>query len=186
MTSFVFAYGSNMCSGRFRNYKVTPLGRGRSALLEDFILNFNKRSTDGSGKATILQSPGNALWGVLYEVPLVDLVLLDHGERGYVRESVTVLVDSQPVMAWVYIADRPDATMRLRPYRWYKRFLVEGAREHALPSDYIDRLTAIEDLIDPNQSRETQQMAIHCSRSDRISDEASRSATVPCTVPISR
>lgn len=173
MTSFVFAYGSNMCSGRFRNYNVTPLGRWQSALLEDFILNFNKRSTDGSGKATILQSLGNALWGVLYEVPTADLGLLDDGERGYVRESVTVLVESQPVIAWVYIAERPDATMRLRPYRWYKRFLVVGVREHALPSEYIDRLTAIEYLIHPNQSRQTHRLAIPCSRSDVSPHEAS-------------
>jgi gamma-glutamylcyclotransferase len=166
MTSFVFAYGSNMCSGRFRDYKVRPLGPGRAALLDGSVLKFNKRSTDGSGKATIFQSPGNSLWGVLYEVTTADLLMLDDGERGYGRKSATVLVESQPVTAWLYIAERPDTTMQLRPYSWYKRFIVEGAREHTLPPDYIARLEVIEYLIDPNQARHAQRMALLCSGSD--------------------
>jgi gamma-glutamylcyclotransferase len=92
--------------------------------------------------------------------------MLDDGERGYSRESATVLVESQPVKVWLYIAERPDTTMQLRPYSWYKRFIVEGAREHALPPDYIARLEAIEDLIDPNEARHAQRMALVCSGSD--------------------
>jgi hypothetical protein len=28
----------------------------------------------------------------------------------------------------------------LRPCTWYKRFLVEGAREHSLPAEYMEEL----------------------------------------------
>ena len=44
MSEKVFAYGSNMCSGRFRDYGVVPEEVGRPALLQDFRLCFNKVS----------------------------------------------------------------------------------------------------------------------------------------------
>jgi gamma-glutamylcyclotransferase len=163
MTSFVFAYGSNMCSGRFREYKVTALGPGRAALLEGFTLKFNKRSTDGSGKATVYQSPGDSVWGVLYEIPTADLPTLDDGERGYVRENATVLVGGEQITAWLYTARRPDETMRLRPFSWYKRFIVEGAREHILPPEYIIQLEGIEYLTVPDRARHNDRMALRCS-----------------------
>lgn len=51
MTQTVFAYGSNMCSGRFRDYGVSPAGQGRAAVLAGYRLQFNKKSTDDkSGK----------------------------------------------------------------------------------------------------------------------------------------
>jgi hypothetical protein len=42
------------------------------------------------------------------------------------------------------LASMPGCTLRpyqdsdpaLRPYFWYKRFLVEGAREHSLPAEF--------------------------------------------------
>ena len=54
MSTYIFAYGSNMCSARFRDYGVLPEGNGAAALLGGYRLVFNKRSTrDGSGKASI-------------------------------------------------------------------------------------------------------------------------------------
>jgi gamma-glutamylcyclotransferase len=166
MTCLIFAYGSNMCSGRFRDYEMRPVRSGRAALLEGFVLKFNKPSTDGSGKATVFQNPGDLIWGVLYEIPITDLSKLDNGERGYVRESTTVLLENDPVTAWLYIAKRPDAAMRLRPYSWYKRFIVEGAREHTLPSDYIASLEDIEAWVDSDPARHRERMSLVCYRND--------------------
>ena len=42
----------------------------------------------------------------------------------------------------MHIADR--TVDGLRPYSWYKHFLVEGARAHRLAEDYISTLEAIE------------------------------------------
>ena len=39
---------------------------------------------------------------------------------------------------------KPSQEVGLRPYSWYKRFLVEGARSHGLPADYITMLEALE------------------------------------------
>jgi len=49
MRALIFAYGSNMCLGRFLDYKVHPEAAGERARLDGYAFRFNKPSTDGSG-----------------------------------------------------------------------------------------------------------------------------------------
>ncbi len=164
MSQRVFAYGSNMCSGRFRDYGVTPEGGGLSAVLEGYRLVFNKQSQDGSGKANIEPAAESRLWGVAYTIPDADLVSLDRGEgAGYRRSEIRVRsTESTEYSAWVYIAARPSADPNLRPYAWYKRFLVEGAREHVLPPDYVAGLERIEAIDDEDVQRDREKRALGC------------------------
>jgi cation transport regulator ChaC len=70
LTARIFAYGSNMCSGRFRDYGVHPQKAGIAAVLHDHRLCFNKLSRkDCSGKANVEPHEGTDVWGVLYEIP---------------------------------------------------------------------------------------------------------------------
>jgi gamma-glutamylcyclotransferase len=163
MSESVFAYGSNMCSGRFRVYGVTPEGEGRAALLTGYRLRFNKKSQkDGSGKANVEPQEGGRAWGVLYTIPETDLQLLDEGEKGYSRVKLPVLANNVAVDAWVYIASSPDNDPALRPYSWYKRFLVEGAREHAIPPEYVAELEQIDAAHEKNEKRDREKSAIAC------------------------
>lgn len=164
MSHQVFAFGSNMCSGRFRDYGVSPEGAGRSAVLPGHRLLFNKKSAkDDSGKANVAAHEGSEVWGVLYTISDGDLEKLDKGEGGYRRERLSLrLMDNTNADAWVYVARKPKNDPALRPYTWYKRFLVEGAREHALPSEYIVNLERIEATQDPNQQRDREKRALAC------------------------
>ena len=163
MSEQIFAYGSNMCSGRFRDYGVQPEGAVRGALLVGYRLLFNKQSTDGSGKANVETHEGSLVWGVLYSVPDADLQLLDNGEVGYHRLRLRVRtadnVDEEP---WVYVATAPSNDPSLRPYAWYKRFIVEGAREHQLPDEYFASLENIEAVQDANAVRDRRKRELAC------------------------
>jgi gamma-glutamylcyclotransferase len=115
----VFAYGSNMCSGRFRAYRVHPEGAGRGALLTGYRLLFNKESTDGSGKANVEAHEGSETWGVLYVISDADLRTLDDGEVGYRQVRLPVhTTDDVESQTWVYVAITPDTDAALRPYIW--------------------------------------------------------------------
>lgn len=72
------------------------------------------------------------------------------------------LTDNTNTDAWVYIAKKPQDDPALRPYTWYKRFLVEGAREHALPPEYVVELERIEAIQDPDQQRDREKRALIC------------------------
>jgi gamma-glutamylcyclotransferase len=164
MSEKVFAYGSNMCSGRFRDYKIVPEGPGRAGLLLAHRLVFNKKSQDGSGKASVERHMGSQVWGVLYTIPDADLKTLDIGEgQGYHRTKLQVrTTDADTAEAWVYVASTPSNDPTLRPYTWYKRFLVEGAREHSLPPKYIAELNDIEAVQDPDHKRDRQKRGLTC------------------------
>jgi len=164
MSEKVFAYGSNMCSGRFRAYGVSPEAKGCAAILPAHHLVFNKRSQDGSGKANVEGHQPSHVWGVLYAIPDAHLEILDRGEgRGYNRLRMQVRInDADATEAWVYLASRPSNDTTLRPYTWYKRFLVEGAQEHFLPLDYVAMLEGIEAVTDSDEARNREKRALAC------------------------
>ncbi len=168
MSEHVFAFGSNMCSGRLRDYSVSPERLGEPALLRGYRLRFNKRSQDGSGKANLEQDPVGEVWGVLYALPDHHLAVLDRGEgQGYARQREVVRTRAGAnVQVWVYIAVSPTDDRTLRPYGWYKRFLVEGAREHGLPEPYVEGLEAIEPMDDPDAERDRQMRSLSCEEAD--------------------
>ncbi len=135
MRVLYFAYGSNMLSECLRS-RITSMKTVGRASLKDRKMVFNKCSKDGSGKANIIESPGSVTWGVLYEVDAQDLDTLDRIEGGYERVAVRVQKPNGNVVeAVTYVFE--DLTNDLRPYRWYKKLLLSGAREHNLPQDYI-------------------------------------------------
>jgi hypothetical protein len=161
----IFAYGSNMCSGRIRDYRVHPIS-SCVAKLTGYDLCFDKRSGDGSGKVNIVPSKNkdSEIWGVIYEISHTDLDKLDEGEKGYYRSEIVVSTkDGSNVKAWDYMAQESFITKGLKPYTWYKRFLVEGAREHDLPEDYIAKLNTAEAVNDTNASRDRGKRALPCS-----------------------
>jgi gamma-glutamylcyclotransferase len=160
----IFAYGSNMCSGRFRDYSVTPEQLARPAVLVDYRLRINKPSRDMSAKANIEPHTGDKVWGVLYSIPDTQLASVDRGEgNGYSRKQLTVQTpDGKTTPAWVYIAQNPSSDPALLPYEWYKRFIVEGAREHGLPFTYIEHLRAIKSIEDPDKNRDRKKRALIC------------------------
>jgi gamma-glutamylcyclotransferase len=168
MSELVFAYGSNMCSGRFLDYGVSIESETGSALLVGYRLVFNKLSRDGSGKANVESHPGAEVWGVLYSIPNGDLEVLDRGEgKGYCRERVKlVTTNGREIEAWVYTATHASTKSDLRPYTWYKRFLVEGGREHALPSKYVNVLEHIESIQDPDAEREATKRGLDCRKGE--------------------
>src|ERR1700676_3983636 len=91
MSEKVFAYGSNMCSGRFQDYNIRPEGRGRAGVLLKYRLVFNKKSQDGSGKASVVPHSSSKVWGVVYIIPGGDLKTLDAGEgQGYHRIKMKI------------------------------------------------------------------------------------------------
>jgi len=135
-----FAYGSNLKRERMeaRVPGARPVG---SALLRGWRWASNKHGRDGSGKANLEADPTARVWGALYRLAEGDLDRLDRFEGGYVRLSVEVEESGGALrQAWTYRSNR-----RLedeRPFAWYLALVLEGAREHGLPEDWVNALAA--------------------------------------------
>jgi soluble lytic murein transglycosylase-like protein len=52
-----------------------------------------------------------------------------------------------------YVAKPANIDHALKPYGWYKAFVVAGAMKHGLPPDYVERIRAVESVADPDRDR---------------------------------
>lgn len=159
---FNFAYGSNMSSARLRARVPSARVVGRGVLRGHQLL-WHKVSIDGSGKcdAAASTAPDAAVHGVVYAIDQSEKAALDRAEglgKGYGQQQVIVEVDGAPFNATMYCATNKDPA--LKPYSWYKSHVLAGAREHALPPEYIAALESVDAQQDADVSRHETQMAL--------------------------
>jgi gamma-glutamylcyclotransferase len=150
-----FAYGSNLSTAQMRErapgHRVVGL-----AALRDHRVEFPRYSPRWAGGVlSVKPHRGDTVWGIVYDVTEPDLASLDQHEgfradgdqhNVYDRPIVTVELTrpddgSVPrrLRVWMYVA-RPSNPSP--PSRRYLERVVGGAREHALPEDYVARLSA--------------------------------------------
>ena len=160
-----FAYGSNMLTARLRARvpSATAIGVGYIA---GHALKWHKKSRDGSGKCDIERTGqnGDVVWGVLFKIATAEKPALDEAEgfgAGYEEQSVEIVVGDSTLPALAYVATSKDSS--LRPYHWYKAFVVAGAKEHGLPVAYVDSLEATASIADPDSKRNAKNMRIFSS-----------------------
>jgi gamma-glutamylcyclotransferase len=153
----VFAYGSNMSVFRIRSRVASARVLWTGYVCQRRFA-YHKRSIDGSAKANSIFTGHDAdrTWGVVYQISLEEKGSLDRYETlgvGYDHEQVDVIVGDAVQTAWIYVARREAIDESLKPYSWYHRFVVHGAREHRLPQSYIDQLKRFESIRDPDTDR---------------------------------
>jgi hypothetical protein len=139
------------------------------ARLPNYKLCFHKRSKDGSVKCNAFRTaePTDVVFGAVYEIPTNEKLALDDAEglgSGYYEEILHVLSPKdEKVSVFTYIADAAFIDDSLKPYSWYKDFVLAGAEEHHLPLGYVEsRIRAVDAIPDPNPRR------VRASRARRI------------------
>jgi AIG2-like family len=166
MRTFVyFAYGSNMLLERLHKRCKTAIFLG-VAVAQGYQLDFGKKSIDGSGKATIIQT-GNVnaiLYGALFETAMEERPSLDREEGiGYYREDgfvVRQVGTEKQLTVTTYIARPDEIEVNLKPYHWYKQLIQAGAWQAELPDTCQADLRAIESVPDPCPSRQKRREAL--------------------------
>jgi hypothetical protein len=149
VSTLYFAYGSNMASTQLTAWGATHRAIG-AAELPDHRLAFLRRSIRWkAGAADIVASPGESVWGVLWELPFgaEELDVKESAGDAYRRRRVKVIVDGSSVHAMAYevIEKHPH---ELPPRQAYLDLMVEGAREHDLPGAWVERLETVFPSID--------------------------------------
>jgi hypothetical protein len=130
---FYFAYGSNMKTDRLLS-RIGCIHSTRVARLDGYRFQYNKKSDDGSAKANVSR-PGDAVWGVCYEIDLCDFERLQQYEKGYEPTEVwTYDGNKKSIVAKTFVSKSLTMT---KPSAKYVTIVVCGAREHGLPGNYI-------------------------------------------------
>ena len=146
-----FAYGSNMNERLFRDRRHMVWLQSQIGRLAGYRLAFTSaggRRPGVSAPANIVSSPGDSVFGVLYQLPLRKFVRLDNSEGrqyGYLWTEVEDS-DGHRIAAVTYQVAQTTTKSAAegRPSRSYLNLIREAARQRGLPADYIARLDRVE------------------------------------------
>lgn len=143
---YYFGYASNMAlwvmAELCAEHSVVGVAR-----LPDYKLDFRRFSPGWKGGVgDLVESPGDEVWGVLYQIDAACHDALDAKENygvGYTSLDVEVtLRDGEKITCTTYsIINKSPET--IAPSKYYLETILEGAKEMNLPKDYIARLKAI-------------------------------------------
>lgn len=150
----IFAYGSNMCTGRLRA-RVPSTRVVGAGTLPGHVLRFHKRGADGSAKANAARTddPRAALPGVVFEIDPAHERELDRHEGGYHAAPVTVHLAGGVAQASCYFAEAAAIVDGLVPFTWYRRYVLAGALEHRLAAAHVAAILAVDAIDDPDPER---------------------------------
>ncbi|XP_074646982.1 gamma-glutamylcyclotransferase-like isoform X2 [Tubulanus polymorphus] len=152
-TFYYFGFGSNMLIQRLQmgspSAKKFAVGKLLNYKLSFMNIEGSTKSSWKGAAATIVESRGSYVYGVVYEISLKEQKNLDIQELvavgRYHRIEVEVLVDDGvPLKCWCYQICHPQAVIGA-PSPQYKDVIVRGAVQNNLPHDYLTFLHNIED-----------------------------------------
>lgn len=144
-----FAYGSNLDAQDFRTTCSNAIAL-EPARLEDHQLCFPRWSQKRHcAVASVKHAVGATVWGALYRLTPYCLAALDQregydggapiDENRYIREVKSVkTLGNLEVKCFTYVA-RPEPDPGL-PSAHYVSLMLNGARAHRFPKDYVDML----------------------------------------------
>lgn len=151
------AYGSNLHPRRLeaRVGAVRLLG---SVRLPGWSLRFDKRGGDGSSKANLHATPHSdtIAWAAAYALRSDQVGRLDQFEgcgHGYEALPISIKLDSEPVVAFTYLAPAHWISQDLLPFDWYVDLIVSGATHHGFDASYVREITRQDVCADPDHRR---------------------------------
>ena len=138
------------------NNKKIEMRNPRVGKLEGYQFAFTKKSNWDSklsrasrinGKANISENNDSMVWGVLLDLTESEVEKMDDTEGTesghYFRKSVEVITDSGIVKAITYVAHDDKLISNTTPLEWYLNHVLDGAKYHNLPDDYIESIQAM-------------------------------------------
>ena len=142
-----FAYGSNL----FVDRKEQRTGSIREAIrsrLSGYRFVFNKRAKEGPIYANIVPDESTSVWGVAYlcspeafrDMDKCEGVANGHYERIPVKVNQ---VSGQTVEAITYVAGEDFVCQPGKPSSEYLDMIIDGARHHEIPEEYIRMIEAL-------------------------------------------
>jgi cation transport regulator ChaC len=143
-----FAYGSNMQRATFVQRRGMRPQRSVAGRLLGYRLTFDLPV--GPGERGVANHACTT-HGVLHLISEAEFATLDRTEgvhSGYYTRVPVMVRESEgrDVEAWTYVSSHGVAGRK--PSERYLNLLLEGAREHDLPADYIRALEAFDRAVD--------------------------------------
>lgn len=148
-----FAYGPDLNPAWMARNCPGHRSLGIARLTDHWIAFPRYSPVDRSASISIVSTPGDAVWGALYDVPDDDAPVLDYvfgfdpdGSprlNAHIRRTVDVQRPGSllPFAVSTYVAVADES--RAMPSEAYMMAIFDGARYHGLPRAYLGALQAV-------------------------------------------
>jgi len=139
MKFFLYADNLNPSQLKRRAPEHKPIGK---AYLPDHALNFCRWSSQWRcGLPSVIPSPGEKVWGMIFEITDEDMKLLDEfegdvPEGAFHHVQVTVIADGEEKTLVNTYAANPIG--KFKPKDHYIEWVIKGLKHWKLPDDYIE------------------------------------------------
>jgi cation transport regulator ChaC len=137
-----FAYGSCTNAESFRQtmngYDYSVLGIGR---LDGYRLAFTRETVMGTGALDVIESKGDYVLGVVYEIPedAVDRLNKREGRpKYYDKKELNVKLNGKYVDVLTYVVVEKHLE-EICPSKYYYNTVLEGMKENSFEDEYISR-----------------------------------------------
>jgi gamma-glutamylcyclotransferase len=169
-----FAYGSNMNAEQIGARCHEPHVLGLARLMGHKLAFFGSSKRWDGAEETIVQAPGDELWGVIYKLNFSSAEQLDSWQdvrldgTGPYFHFPTDVIDADSIRHSVLLYKRNQLGEPQLPSREYLDYIIAGARTRGLPGSYIERLSLLSckkaGYTVPLKSRSNRGLLIdHCS-----------------------
>jgi gamma-glutamylcyclotransferase len=161
---YYFAYGSNLHPIRLQQ-RVASAELVGTAIYTGHCLKFHKRSHDGSGKCNMWYSASESdqVFGAIYRMDAAHKLDLDRFEgkgHGYIDQQISVSHAGKTWSCFTYLAQSEYIQQNLKPYRWYRDLVLQGAIYLGFPAAYIATIQAVDTIADPDPLRNSANEAL--------------------------
>jgi cation transport regulator ChaC len=155
-TCWYFGYGSNMSPQTFLERRGMQPLETRVARLEGWSLCFDLPVGPGErAVANLWPAPDTHIWGVVYRLGAADCERLDRSEgvpQGvYDRLEVQVCCAAEPAVLTAFTYQSRHRRDGRRPSARYLGIMLDGARHHRLPADWVAYLERFELAVDERE-----------------------------------
>lgn len=139
MKFFLYADNLNPSQLKRRAPEHKPIGK---AYLPDHTVQFCRWSSQWRcGLPSVIPSPGEKVWGMIFEITDEDQKLLDEfegdvPEGAFHHVEVTVITDNDEKTLVTTYAANPIG--KFKPKEHYIEWVVKGLKHWKLPDDYIE------------------------------------------------
>ena len=94
------------------------------------------------------------VWGAIYKISTTEKKELDRCEGGYEKGDILVKGrDREEHQCFTYFAKKCRIKDGLKPYHWYKKLVLCGAKYHQFPDEYIKSIEFVQSKEDKCDKR---------------------------------
>ncbi|MEJ7694044.1 gamma-glutamylcyclotransferase [Daejeonella sp.] len=136
-----FGYASNLKTSIVEERTGSKIQNYVSGRLPDYGFRFNRKNQDGTARANIISSESEDVFGVVYQIDQKFKDQLLTTEPGYELVQLLIETSSGNVEALTFISSSDDEDVH--PSKEYLNTILQGAKEHELPEEYVDFIRSL-------------------------------------------